>query len=265
MGSIRTIESIAKLVKTSVTTLSLPASRVNIGAAQYNTAALTLNTATVGVGGVDVAVAASSTYTVYAVVSSSSIYLVASLNSDNPSGFSQARRVGSFTTNSTSQIIEAVPENWNGYNPATNSSSGFLKPGLQGGVPSLVSNAMFKANVQNGGANLASMTLGCGTSDFNLVTMSLSYLYGNANGTLMTTAPVMTIYDADGTTLIIVSNTPVQVPVGFNGIISRSFSFIVRKPVGGNYVVKAWEQNSGGGSYSATNATFGASSQNIVF
>jgi hypothetical protein len=104
MGSIRTVESIAKLVKTSVTTLSLPASRINIGAQQYVTSALTLNTAVTGVGGVDVAVAAGSLYTVFAVVSSNVVYLIASLNASLPAGFTQARAVGGFTTNASSQI-----------------------------------------------------------------------------------------------------------------------------------------------------------------
>ena len=104
MGSIRTVEQIAKLVKTSVTTLSLPASRVNIGAAQYVTAALTLNTAVTGVGGVDVAISAGQLYYLYAVVSSGTVYLIAFLNSSLPSPFTQARAVGGFTTNASSQI-----------------------------------------------------------------------------------------------------------------------------------------------------------------
>jgi hypothetical protein len=106
MGSIRTIENIAKLVKTSVTTLSLPASRINIGAMQYVTSALTLNTAVVypTLGGMDVAVAAGSLYYVYAVVSSNTVYLIASLNSSLPAGFTAARAVGGFTTNASSQI-----------------------------------------------------------------------------------------------------------------------------------------------------------------
>lgn len=104
MGSIRTVENIAKLVKLTVSTLQLPASRLNIGAAQYSTSALTLNAAVTGVGGVDVTVAAGSLYYVYAVVSSGTVYLIASLNSSLPSGFTQARKVGSFNTNGISAI-----------------------------------------------------------------------------------------------------------------------------------------------------------------
>jgi hypothetical protein len=94
-------------VKTSVTTLSLPASRINIGAQQYVTSALTLNTAVTGVGGCDVAVAANSVYYTYAVVSSGVVYLIGSLSSSLPAGFTQARKVGAFTTGTTSQILEA--------------------------------------------------------------------------------------------------------------------------------------------------------------
>jgi len=104
MGSIRTVENIAKLAKTSVTTLSLPASRVNIGAAQYITPALTLNTATVGIGGVDATITAGGLYYVYAVLSGNVVYLIASPNSSLPSGFTQARKVGSFNTNGISAI-----------------------------------------------------------------------------------------------------------------------------------------------------------------
>jgi hypothetical protein len=107
VGSIRTNENIGKLVKLTVSTLQLPASRINIGAAQYVTPALTLNTAVTGVGGCDVAVAANSVYYTYAVVSSNVVYLIASLSSSLPAGFTQARKVGAFTTGTTSQILEA--------------------------------------------------------------------------------------------------------------------------------------------------------------
>ena len=105
MGSIRTVENIAKLAKTSVTTLSLPASRLNIGAAQYViSSAIALNTATVGAGGVDATIVAGSLYYVYAVLSSNQVYLIASLSSSLPSGFTQAKAVGGFTTDASSQI-----------------------------------------------------------------------------------------------------------------------------------------------------------------
>ena len=105
VGTIRKPEAISKLAKLTATTLSLPASTLNIGGQQYNTlAALTLNTATVGVGGVDATLVAGSLYTVYAVISGSQVYLIASLSSSLPSGFTQARTIGGFTTDASSQI-----------------------------------------------------------------------------------------------------------------------------------------------------------------
>jgi len=110
MGSIRTVENIAKLAKLSVSTLQLPSSRLNIGAQQYTTSALTLNTAVTGVGGVDATVAAGKLYTVYAVVSSNVVYLIASLSSSLPTGFTQARAVGGFTTNASSQVDQVASQ-----------------------------------------------------------------------------------------------------------------------------------------------------------
>jgi hypothetical protein len=95
MASIRQPESIAKLVKSSSTTASLPASRINIGGQQYvTTSALTLSTATIGAGGVDVTIQNSKRYYVYAVQSSGSIALIASLSSTGPAGFTLSRLVG---------------------------------------------------------------------------------------------------------------------------------------------------------------------------
>ena len=110
MGSIRTVENLAKPVKLSVSTLQLPSSRLNIGAQQYTTSALTLNTAVTGVGGVDATVAAGKLYTVYAVVSSNVVYLIASLSSSLPTGFTQARAVGGFTTNASSQVDQVASQ-----------------------------------------------------------------------------------------------------------------------------------------------------------
>lgn len=108
MGSIRTVENIAKLVKTSVTTLSLPASRINIGAQQYVTIlSKTLDTSIIGPGGLDSSISSSSVYYVYAVFYNSNVYLIGSVSSVSPSGFSQSRKVGAFTTGATSQILEA--------------------------------------------------------------------------------------------------------------------------------------------------------------
>ena len=113
MGSIRKPESIGKLTKTSVTTLQLPASTVNVGAFQYNTATLSLSTNTLGIGGLDALVsggaALSSLYYVYHVVSSGNLYLIASLSASGPSGYAQYRVAGSFSTDSAGQVSMVEP------------------------------------------------------------------------------------------------------------------------------------------------------------
>jgi hypothetical protein len=104
-GSIRTPDSIAKVTKASVTTLTLASSRISIGALQYTSInSLMLNTTTIGAGGVDVAAQATSLYYIYAVVSNGALALIGSLNSSLPSGFTQGKVVGGFTTNGSSQI-----------------------------------------------------------------------------------------------------------------------------------------------------------------
>lgn len=105
MGSIRLPEFVAKLVKTSNTMLSFPASLVNIGALQYkNVTALTLNTGTIGVGGVDAALTVSSTYYVYAVVSNGVLAIIGSKNSSLPAGFTLAKQIGIFNTDASNLI-----------------------------------------------------------------------------------------------------------------------------------------------------------------
>lgn len=108
MGSIRSFESIAKLVKTSATVVSLPASCLNIGPAQFRTtSALTCTISVSGVGGIDTgSIAANQIYYAYAVVSSNQVYLICSLSSSLPTGYTAARKVGAFTTNASSQIQE---------------------------------------------------------------------------------------------------------------------------------------------------------------
>ena len=130
--SIRTAESIGKLVKLTASTLSLPASRISIGPMQYVTSALTLNTATIGVGGVDATVTSSAIYTVYAVVSSNVVYLIASLNATLPAGFTQARAVGGFSTDTSSQIdqVASTPGDLNVLGTG-NFVSGLIAPPVQ--------------------------------------------------------------------------------------------------------------------------------------
>ena len=108
--SIRTSENIAKLNKASATTLTLAASRANVGAYQYVTASnITLSTGTVGFNGVDAALQNSTLYYVYAVIQSGNLGLCASTSSTGPAGFSQSRMVGSFNTDSSGNIALVEP------------------------------------------------------------------------------------------------------------------------------------------------------------
>ena len=97
-SSIKRPDNIAKLTKTSGTTLTLGPSTVAVGAFQYvTTGTLTLNTATVGVGGVDASVTAFSLYYIFAVVSSGNLALIAS-KATAPLGFSQSKLIGVMLT-----------------------------------------------------------------------------------------------------------------------------------------------------------------------
>lgn len=106
MGSIRQADSIAKLIKTSSTQASLGLSIISIGAFQYRTTSnLVLTTSVSGIGGIDTGtISAGQLYYAYAVVSSGSVYLIFSLSSTGPLGYSAYKVVGGFTTNASSQI-----------------------------------------------------------------------------------------------------------------------------------------------------------------
>jgi len=95
------LDSIGNLTKTNPTTMQLSASIVTIGGLQYDTITLALDLATaIDVG----AVASDSLYYVYVVNDSGSLVLKYSLSGVSPVGFSLNKKVGSFRTNSLSQI-----------------------------------------------------------------------------------------------------------------------------------------------------------------
>jgi len=71
--------------------------------------ALNLNTGTSGFGGIDIgAIAAGNYYYVYAVISGTTVGLVASLSSLAPTGFLQSRKIGAFNTEQISTNVEQV-------------------------------------------------------------------------------------------------------------------------------------------------------------
>lgn len=113
MPSIRTQENIGKLIKTSSTTVQLPAgSRVNVGALQLiNTSALQVSTGSIGVGGLDAALTASSVYYMYAINNAGNLALIGSKNSSLPSGYTQARMIGVFYVGSNSNLYSVTNRN----------------------------------------------------------------------------------------------------------------------------------------------------------
>ena len=112
MGQVRLPENIAALTKTS-TTVSLPASVVNVSGQQYITSSpLSALISVSGAGGLDTgAIAANTAYYVYVVLSSGAPALIISLLATGPVGFTYSRLVGKIFTNSSSQIDRAVALN----------------------------------------------------------------------------------------------------------------------------------------------------------
>jgi hypothetical protein len=106
MPSIRQIEVIGRLTKVSSNTISLSASRINIGAFQYYTPSLLCNTSVIGAGGVDSAIQSWKLYYVYVVVTSlnRTIELIASTSPSAPAGFTAFRLVGYFDTISSGAV-----------------------------------------------------------------------------------------------------------------------------------------------------------------
>ena len=105
MGQILRDEKFLDLVRTSSTTLSLPAgTKVNVGGQQpVIDSDLELDITVVGVGGMDIAVT-SGTYYIYVTVVNGAPFLIGSLNDDDtgPTGFPAYGIVGTMGTNGTS-------------------------------------------------------------------------------------------------------------------------------------------------------------------
>jgi hypothetical protein len=103
--TIRLPESIGILTKASSTTVSLTQSVLHIGGFQHRTSqSMSLSVSVVGAGGLDASVVAQKLYYVYAVETGGNASLIASRNSNLPSGYAQAKLVGHFFTDQSSQI-----------------------------------------------------------------------------------------------------------------------------------------------------------------
>lgn len=98
-------DNIGNLTKVNSTTVQLAASAVTLGGLQYDTGTLQILTVTSGAGGIDVgSVAANSIYYVYVVLNAGVEALTASLDTSAPTGFAVYKKVGAFTTNSSTNV-----------------------------------------------------------------------------------------------------------------------------------------------------------------
>ncbi len=106
MGQILRADSIADMSITGAKTLELPASVLTIGGQQYTTTIATALDMTVsGAGGLDTgAIAASTTYYVYAIRDAGLVKLTASLSASAPTGFTAYKQVGALFTDATPDI-----------------------------------------------------------------------------------------------------------------------------------------------------------------
>lgn len=94
-----------------------------------------------------------------------------------------------------------------------------------------------------------------------LVTASVAYNYVNQNGTAMATGVFVQIKDGSNAVHTFPTDT-ISVPSGYSDRISRSYSAIIDYPSGALSVI-SYEVNSGGGSYTVTNAHVCASVSSI--
>jgi hypothetical protein len=125
MGTILRNENISELSLDSTTVISLPSSVITIGGQQFsNSSSISMDITTSGTGGLDTgSVAADTVYFIHAVVSSGTMFLVASTSETSPTGFSQFKRIGRCITNGSSELtslatyIKEDETNWSTFTP----------------------------------------------------------------------------------------------------------------------------------------------------
>lgn len=130
MPSIRLQESIGTITRASSTTVSLAASRINIGGLQLvSTIATTASISTTGVGGLDTgAVAANTIYYIHAVNNSGAIGLILSTSKTSPTGYSNFKWTGWVAVvNESSQVgivADSTTWDWVAFTPTWSGTSG---------------------------------------------------------------------------------------------------------------------------------------------
>lgn len=138
---------------------------------------------------------------------------------------------------------------------ATSTSSGLLKANVQSDTGYSAQILNFKASV-NGTANLTSTVIAGILGFKNIINVSFLFTYSNANGTPMGSSVRIIIKDTtSGSILYNTGNTVITIPTGYAGPLHRSCTVVVPPPTGTTYTIETYEENSGGGSYTASNGT----------
>ena len=124
--------------------------------------------------------------------------------------------------------------------------------------------ASYKA-VITGSGNKETLTLTGHTGQNNLVSIACNYRYTNSNGTTMQTRLVAVIKDTtSGSTLATLANDFMVVPTGYSDRLQGTYTAIVEPPTGTTYTIDVYEENNGGGSYTATQASISMSASPMV-
>jgi len=135
---------------------------------------------------------------------------------------------------------------------ATSASAGLVNPGVQDSPPTHGVTSRFKADVK-GEANRDNFVINGYVSNKNLVTVTFNYRYTNSNGTAMSTTARIRITDVTSSVVLVDKGTAVSVPISYGDRVDASVSVILNAPTGTQYRIECWEQNTGGGSYTAIN------------
>ena len=124
--------------------------------------------------------------------------------------------------------------------------------------------ATFDSDVKGTG-NKTTLTISGHLGQNNLINCAMLYYYTNSNGTTMQTRAVFVIKDTtSGSTLATLANDYMVVPTGYTNFLQGSHTAIVEPPTGTTYTIDVYEENNGGGSYTATNASISLSASPMV-
>jgi hypothetical protein len=135
-----------------------------------------------------------------------------------------------------------------------------LAPLASMSVPTLSTSARgSKTTTVVGAGNQLSFTLTpaviSGSKNYHISIVG-SYFYTNSNGTTLQTRPYVAIKDTTSSAVLAESASPsfYTVPIGYTGTIPFNLDAFVPIPTGTSYTIEVFEENSGGGTYTAVAA-----------